>query len=154
MEKLTYKEFDEEMKNIGLRTQENDLNVSVYSDKALVAAVNKSVVGMMTTYYGSFEWLDQIDRYVLTMACHKLTMTYPEDRVEPKRYYLKVKPEYQVFFKDKYVHLKVSTYSGDPLVRPCEHDGATQLIFTEEEIEELNKKYDLSLFERVEVEDD
>lgn len=154
MNKLTYKEFKEEIQKRGLEIEETKFNVAVVKNDLTYAAISKEHQGQMTTYTLAYEHLGGDDRFIVALLSYRLAMTDPYDRVEPKRYYLKVCHRYMPFFHDEFAYLNIERKGKKKWINSREDTAFNKTIFTEEEFEELREEYDLSMFERVEVEDD
>lgn len=157
MEKLTYKEFEEIVNDMGCQVSFEETVVFVEKDSILdtnsiVASISKTRMGIISIHGSPLlkeEEIVAIGRLSWLLASTPLT-----DREEQKRYYLKVCQKYLPFFSSSYEYLNINTHTGRRLIASKNETDFHKTIFTEEEINELAKEYDLSLFEKVEVEDE
>lgn len=151
MEKLTYKEFEEIVAEMGHKISPEEEYVNVVNDyDYTLARVSKADYKVFNLDWLSFKALNEERRHLLADACWRLTSTPLEDREEPKKYYLRLKPQFD--------YLK--RYSPSYLIRDPEMVGdmcassIAKMAFTDAQIKDMSKTYDLSIFKKVEVEDE
>lgn len=155
MSKMTYNEFGELVTKMGYQAWLNFEAYAQVADEsgATVAVVHKKQYKVLSLDWITFKRLTDEERDLLADAYWKLASTPLKDREEPKKYYLKVCPKYSPFFDSPYEYLNINR--DNEMVVSTKHETSLyKTIFTEEEINELAKEYDLSLFEKVEVIDE
>ena len=156
MSKMTYKEFEREINKIGYDVELDDewwVYVK-YEYNNIIVAVSKTTYKHLDLEWRRYKSLTDEEKELVADLCWQLASTPLKDREESKKYRLKVKPQYQPFFSDDHIYLRKSKYSDVFGIADIKRDSFNCSVFTEKNIEELSEKYDLSLFERVEVTDD
>ena len=156
MEKLTYKEFEREMNKMGYSVGlDDDLWVYVQDEYVdIIVAVNKKIYKHLDLEWVRYKSLTNEEKELVADLCWQLASTPLADREEPKSYHLKVCPKYSPFFNSTHEYLNINVDNGRMMVSTNYKTRLSKTIFTEEEINELAKEYDLSLFEKVEVTDE
>ena len=156
MEYITYKQFEREINKIGHSVDlDNDWRVYVQDEyDIIIAAVNKRVYKNLDLDWKHYNSLADEEKELVADLCWQLASTPLKDREEPKAYYLKVCQKYLPFFSNPYKYLNLVRCTGATCISDKGETTLCKTIFTEEEINELSKEYDLSLFEKVEVEDE
>ena len=154
MEYMTYKQFEELVAEMGYQIFPDEEYVNVVNDyDYTLARVSKVDYKILNLDWLSFKVLAEEGRHLLGNACWTLANTPLKDREELKKYRLKVYPKYSPFFDSDCDYLNIDR--DNEMVISTKHETSLyKTIFTEEEINELASEYDLSLFERVEVEDE
>ena len=155
MNKMTYKEFEKEMMERNIEVYHAHNMVLVIKENTIIATVPKwSTCRVNTNALDMFDTALEEDRIIVAKLCWALASTPLSERKELKKYRLRVKPQYQPFFSDGHIYLRKVKYSNMFGISDIKHDNFNHSIFTEDDLIELSEKYDLSLFEKVEVEDD
>ena len=156
MDKMTYKEFEKKMSSLGYIINDDYERHTYIVDinRGTVATVSKLNYKQLDLNWDEYEYLPEEEKEVFADLCWQLASTPLKDREEPKKYYLKVCQKYLPFFSSSYEYLNINTRTGRMELSTEIETTLCKTIFTEEEINELAKECDLSLFERVEVEDD
>ena len=154
MEYITYKQFEREINKIGHSVDlDNDWRVYVQDEyDIIIAAVNKRVYKNLDLEWRRYNSLADEEKEIVADLCWQLASTPLNKRIELKKYRLRVKPQYQPFFSDGHIYLRKVKYSNVFGISDIKHDNFNNSVFTEDDLVELAKEYDLSLFERVEVE--
>ena len=154
MEYMTYKEFEREINKIGCHSEEGYYFIYVKHGLTVVAAIDKeNLKNLNLSFDGSLCVMEESERNIVADLCWILASTPLEDREEQNLYHLKVYPKYSPFFDSDCDYLNIDR--DNEMVISTKHETSLyKTIFTEEEINELAKEYDLSLFEKVEVEDE
>ena len=154
MEYITYKQFEREINKIGHSVDlDKDRRVYVQDEyDIIIAAVNKRVYKNLDLEWRRYNSLADEEKEIVADLCWQLASTPLNKRIELKKYRLRVKPQYQPFFSDGHIYLRKVKYSDVFGISDIKHDNFNNSVFTEDDLVELAKEYDLSLFERVEVE--
>ena len=151
MEYITYKQFEKIINELGYKV-EHDFHVYVQSDSGRTfACISKVDYKQLNLIWPKTRELTDAEKDLMSDACWQLASTPLEDREEQNLYHLKVYPKYSPFFDSDCDYLNIDR--DNEMVISTKHETSLyKTIFTEEEINELSKEYDLSLFEKVEVE--
>lgn len=153
---MTYKEFKKVISEIAskydlnLNVTEDMKNIYVKVDDAICAQANKIMPCFMNTDTGGLYYLSEEARLEILEALYKLSRTPIDERRKDMEYYLKHR-----FLIDGYGDAFLThTKSDDAWFLSDEgHFGNYQTQFTQDEIDEIKKKYntDLKDFEIIEV---
>lgn len=165
MEYITYKEFEEEVNKMGYSVEMTELHVVIRrndddddndndNDNDIVATISTKRTHVLDLYWWTHINMFIWDREEIASICWQLASTPLSYREEPKAYYLKVCQKYLPFFSSPYKYLNLVRHTGATCISDKGETTLCKTIFTEEEINELSKEYDLSLFEKIEVEND
>ena len=151
MDKMTYKQFEKIINELGYEV-EHDFHVYVQSNSGRTfACISKVDYKQLNLIWPKTRELTDAEKDLMSDACWQLASTPLEDREEQNLYHLKVYPKYSPFFDSDCDYLNIDR--DNEMVISTKHETSLyKTIFTEEEINELAKEYDLSLFEKVEVE--
>ena len=155
MEKLTYKQFEKEINSIGYSVELDDGWVYVeYDYNNSIAAVDKKVYKNLDLDWKHYKSLTNEEKELVADLCWQLASTPLADREEQKKYYLKVKPRYNHLFSFGEIYLNYQRQNANIFMSDYHENLHWQTQFTEEECEKLGKEYDLTILERVEVDDE
>jgi len=155
MNKMTYKEFEKIISDMGYFIEPGYVvNVMVTTNEgAPLLSISKSVYKSLNLSWIAFDELPDDEREILADASWALASTPLKDREEPKKYYLKVNPKYNPLFSHG-GYLNRHREHFNMIIKDNYETEYWQTQFTEDECRILEKKYDLSILERVEVEDE
>lgn len=155
MEYITYKEFEREMNEMGYTIEMGKSDVIVKGDNnCTIATISHKLSYVLDLDWHFYNKMFQWDREKLANLSWRLTSTPMRYREELKKYRLKVKPQYQPFFSDGHIYLRKAKYSDMFGISNIDYDYFDNSVFTEDDLIEISEKYDLSLFEEEEVEDE
>lgn len=152
MEYMTYKEFEREINEMGYTVETGKSDVIVKGDNnCTIVTISHKLSYVLDLDWDFYRKMFQWDREKLANLSWRLTSTPMRYREELKKYRLKVYPKYSPFFNSDCDYLNIDR--DNEMVISTKHETSLyKTIFTEEKINELSKEYDLSLFEKVEVE--
>ena len=152
MDKMTYKQFEREMNKMGCHIKDGNYFLYVEHGSNMMAIINKETLKKVNLNFGGISGaMEEAERIKVADLCWQLASTPLKDREEQNLYHLKVYPKYSPFFDSDCDYLNIDR--DNEMVISTKHETSLyKTIFTEEEINELSKEYDLSLFEKVEVE--
>ena len=155
MDKLTYTEFGELVAEMGYKAWLDYIEYAKVTDNrgATVAVVHKKQYKALSLDWIAFNELTDDDRDLLADACWRLASTPLKYREEPK-YYLKVNTKIMPGAPETESYLCVKRDRSRWMILEKFENEYHQTKFTDEEIKGLEEVLDLTLFERVEVEDD
>ena len=165
MEYITYKEFEEEVNKMGYSVEMTELHVVIRgndgddndndNDNDIVATISTKRTYVLDLYWWTHINMFIWDREEIASICWQLASTPLSYREEPKRYRYKVIPKYRHLFSPRDVYLNYRTINDNRVwISGLLQTDYWQTEFTAEECAELEKRYDLTILEKVEVEND
>ena len=144
-------EFIKKVKELGYDIKISEEDVIIKRDGCIFAMISRTSPYTMSTYTAfRVKHADE-----LLDLCAKYAKTPIDERGDKKRYYLYLKKKNRDFYESIYsyltLHKKDNTFSLDVGVETA---GLTS-EFTQEEIDEIKKKFNTNLeeFEQIEVEE-
>ena len=150
MDKITYKELESLVNILGYNVR-YDWHVYIQDNiERTIASVSTTHYKQLNLNWSRFEELPDVEKDLIGNACWALASTPLEDREGPKYYYLRLKQEFSYLKQYEPAYLiRDSRRPEDMAV-----SNRCKMPFTQTEIEDMARKHDLSIFEKVEVEDD
>lgn len=159
MNKITYKEFEKIIHDMGYTiSPDYEVNVMVVNNEGEpLLNISKCVYKSLNLDWMTFKKLPDNDKEILADASWALASTPLADREEPKEYYLRLKPEFSYLNgpgRDFQYLNQRRDGDGATFISSNEDGGWFKSKFSSEDIEEFEDKYNLSIFEKVEVTDE
>lgn len=152
MNPITYNQFKKEVRLLGLDVLIGNKFVSVRHESVTLATIEVNNVKILDLNWGIFpSIISEDDRIKLADLCWQLASTPIEQRVGDELYHLRVTDKYLTFFNSPYEYLNVVRHTGTTFISDKEETTLCKTVFTGDEINELSKEYDLSLFKKEEV---
>ena len=134
---MKYSEFKAEVEKLGLHLGVYESYVDVVDKHGdTVSCVEKEVTMGIDTDYEDFRNLPQEQRAAVFEALYKLAKTPLAEREEEKRYRLRLITNLNFYGHQKY--LRKLTADGEFYIAGPEESEASQSIFTESEIAEMD----------------
>ena len=145
---MKYGEFKAEVEKLGFFVDMD--NAPLYVDKTkggeTLIAIGKHKRFSVDPGWSGFHNLSENEQLAIYNLAHALAITPPADREEEKRYYLQLITNLNFYGHQKY--LRKLTADGEFYIAGPEESEASQSIFTESEIAEM----DITGFEKEPVE--
>lgn len=157
MNKMTYKEFEKIIHDMGYTiSPDYEVNVMVVTNEGEpLLNISKSTYKLLSLDWIAFKKLPDNDKEILADASWALASTPLKDREEQKLYHYRVISKYLHLFSSGEIYLNYLKINDNRVwISGLSKVDYWQTEFTEEECDELESDYDLSLFEKVEVTDE
>ena len=142
---MKYSEFKREVEKLGYTYNEASDGIYVQNSVGTIVVVGRYNTHAISTTWGAFGLLTEFEKGQFFNLCHKLAKTPLAEREEEKRYRLRLITNLNFYGHQKY--LRKLTADGEFYIAGPEESEASQSIFTESEIAEM----DITGFEKVEV---